>query len=87
MDTYTTSQVARIIGIHPNTVRLYEQYGLVPKPNRRENGYRIFTRFHIEQFKLARIALGVEVLQNGIRKTAVNVIKTSSEGVLIKPLD
>ena len=25
MNTYTTSEVAKIIGIHPNTVRLYEE--------------------------------------------------------------
>ena len=27
MNTYQTTEVANIIGIHPNTVRLYEQLG------------------------------------------------------------
>ena len=26
MNTYTTSEVAKIIGIHPNTVRMYEEW-------------------------------------------------------------
>jgi DNA-binding transcriptional MerR regulator len=80
MKTYQTSAVAKIIGIHPNTVRLYEKYKLIPKPQRRKNGYRIFTDFHVEQLRLARIALKIEVLQNGLRKTAIDIIKISASG-------
>jgi len=80
MNIYRTSEVARIIGIHPNTVRLYEKLELIPKPERRQNGYRIFTDFHLAQFRLARTALKVEVLQNGLRKKAINIIKTSATG-------
>lgn len=78
--TYHTSEIAKLIGIHPNTVRLYEELGLIPKPNRHLNGYRIFTDIHVAQFKLARLALQIEVLQNGLRKQVVEIIKTSSAG-------
>lgn len=57
MNTYKTSEIAHSIGIHPNTVRLYEELELIPKPERKENGYRIFTDFHMEQIKFVRIAL------------------------------
>lgn len=80
MNTYTTSEIAHFIGIHPNTVRLYEELELIPKPERKENGYRIFKDFHIEQIKFARTALKVEVLQNGLRKQAIAIIKTSAIG-------
>lgn len=80
MNTYRTAQVADIIGIHPNTVRLYEELGLIPKPERKPNGYRIFTDFHIEQFRLARLALQVEVLQNGLRKKILQAVKASAVG-------
>ena len=80
MNTYKTAEVAAIIGIHPNTVRLYEELELIPKPERRPNGYRIFTDFHIEQFRLARLAFEVEVLQNGLRKKIVQMVKTSATG-------
>lgn len=80
MNQYKTIDVARIIGIHVNTVRLYEKCGLIPKPKRLDNGYRIFTDLHIEQFRLARAALQVEVLQNGLRKQAVQIIKASAAG-------
>ncbi len=79
MKTYRTSEIAHIIGIHPNTVRLYEELELIPKPERRPNGYRVYTDLHLEQFRLARIALKVEVLQNGLRKKAIEIIKTSAK--------
>ncbi|MGN1027040.1 MAG: MerR family transcriptional regulator [Faecousia sp.] len=80
MATYKTAEVAAIIGIHPNTVRLYEELQLIPKPKRLSNGYRVFTDFHIEQCRLVRIAFQVEVLQNGLRKKIVKMIKASAAG-------
>ncbi|MGN0448182.1 MAG: MerR family transcriptional regulator [Acutalibacteraceae bacterium] len=79
MSVYKTSQIAEIIGIHPNTVRLYEKLGLITKPERLPNGYRVFTDFHIEQCRLVRIAFRVEVLQNGLRKKIIKVIKASAD--------
>ena len=78
MNIYTTTEVARIIGIHPNTVRMYEEWGLIPLAERKSNGYRVFTDFHIEQLRLARIAFQIEVLQNGLRKKVVEIIKLSA---------
>ena len=78
MNTYTTTEVAKIIGIHPNTVRMYEEWGLIPLAERKANGYRVFTDYHIEQLRLARIAFQIEVLQNGLRKKVVEIIKLSA---------
>lgn len=80
MNAFKTCEVAKIMGVHVNTVRLYEKCRLIPKTERKSNGYRIFTDLHIEQFRLARAALKVEVLQNGLRKQAVNIIKISALG-------
>ncbi len=78
MGTYKTAEIAKRIGIHPNTVRLYEKLELIPKPERKTNGYREFTNFHMEQFRFARTALKIEVLQNGLRKKAIEIIKISA---------
>lgn len=80
MKTYKTSEVASLTGIHPNTVRLYEEWNLIPKPARKENGYRVYTDFHIEQIRLARLAFQIEVVQNGLRKKIVQMVKTSAAG-------
>lgn len=79
MNTYMTTEVAKIIGVHPNTVRMYEKWGVIPLAERKPNGYRIFTDFHIEQLRLARIAFQIEVLQNGLRKKVVETIKLSAK--------
>ena len=47
MNTYRTVDLARMFGIHVNTVRLYERYGLIPKAERTQSGYRIFTELHV----------------------------------------
>lgn len=86
MNTYKTAEVAAVIGVHPNTVRLYEEWEMIPTPRRQPNGYRIFTDFHIEQFKLARLAFQIEVLQNGLRKKMIQMVKTSAIGDFDKAL-
>jgi len=54
---YTTKQIADLSGVHPNTVRLYEEWGFISKAERKPNGYRAFTDKHLWEMKLARIAL------------------------------
>lgn len=80
MKTYRTSEVAREMGVHPNTVRLYESLGLIPPPRRAPNGYRIFTDYHLALFALARTAFQIEVLQNGLRKKIVDMVKVAASG-------
>ena len=86
-NTYTTSDVEKIIGIHPNTVRLYEEWGFISKVERKENGYRIFTDLHIDQFKLARNIFKIEIIQNGLRKQAIEIAKTSAKCDFYKAID
>ncbi|HEX2986598.1 MAG TPA: MerR family transcriptional regulator [Chloroflexota bacterium] len=53
----TTAQVAAAVGVHPNTVRLYEAWGFLPPIPRGPNGYRRFTEAHLDLMRLARTAL------------------------------
>lgn len=78
MKTYRTNEIAQRIGVHPNTVRFYEEAGLITPPVRRENGYRVFTVLHLHQLELVRLALRAEVLQNGLRKKAIEVLRLSA---------
>lgn len=72
--TYTTSQIARIAGVHPNTVRLYERIGFITAPERRPNGYRAFTELHVSQVRFVRAALKVELVHNGLRREVLAII-------------
>ncbi len=76
--TFTTSEIAKRMGVHPNTVRLYEDLLLIPKADRKENGYRVFTDLHLDQFQLARTALQIEVMQNGLRKKILKAVKKAA---------
>ena len=79
MKKYRTSEVAQMMGIHPNTVRFYEKWGLITKPVREENGYRVFTDLHLYQIQVARLGFEIEILQNGLRKQIVDMIKTCAK--------
>lgn len=50
-----TSDIARLVGVHPNTVRLYEEKGYLPPVPRSKAGYRRFTTLHLEQMRLAHL--------------------------------
>lgn len=67
------------MGVHPNTVRRYEEWGLIQVPDRKPNGYRVFTDIHIDQFLLVRKAFLIEVLQAGLRKKIIEAIKYSAQ--------
>ena len=73
MTTYKTAAIAKLLNVHPNTVRLYEKWRLIPPAKRLPNGYRIFTDFHLAQGRLVRLAFQVEVLQNGLRKKIIQM--------------
>ncbi len=50
-----TSDLAKAVGIHPNTVRLYVEWGLLPPVKKSPSGYRLFTKQHLECLRLARM--------------------------------
>lgn len=52
-----TIDIARELGVHPNTIRLYEARGYLPEIPRGPNGYRQYTALHCEQARLVRMAL------------------------------
>ena len=80
MTTYKTAAIAKLLNVHPNTVRLYEKWRLIPPAKRLPNGYRIFTDFHLAQGRLVRLAFQVEVLQNGLRKKIIQMLHTAAAG-------
>lgn len=54
--TFKIGEVARRTDVNKETVRYYEQRELIPKPDRRRSGYRIFTQRHIDQIKFIKRA-------------------------------
>src|SRR5512136_2345896 len=52
-----TSDLAGAVGVHPNTVRLYEAWGFLPPIPRSPTGYRMFTEAHLDQMRLGHTIL------------------------------
>ena len=79
MTTYRTIDLARAAGLHPNTIRFYEEVGFLTKPKRAPNHYRVYTDLQLEQVKFIRLALRAEVLQGGLRKQVIRILHLSAD--------
>lgn len=80
--TFHTSQVAHAAGVHPNTVRLYEAWGFLPPIPRAPNGYRIYTQEHVDQMRMARLAIHGEWPGHKIKASAVGIVRIAALGDL-----
>jgi|GEM_PF-352850 MerR family mercuric resistance operon transcriptional regulator len=54
--TYKIGEIASRANVNKETVRYYEKRELLPKPDRRRSGYRIFTQRHIDQIRFIKRA-------------------------------
>lgn len=75
-----TSDIAKAFGLHPNTIRLYEAWNLLPAVPRSPAGYRLFTQIHLDQVKLIRLVFKCTMFGKGIKSMAYQTIHLSAEG-------
>lgn len=54
-----TGEVARLSGVSPDTIRLYERRGLLARPRRTDGGYRQYPAAAVERVRLVRRALAL----------------------------
>ncbi len=78
----STAKIAKAVGCHPNTVRLYEQWGLIAPVPRSSSGYRLYTEMHLYQMRLARTALHGPYPGPNIHHSAYQVIYKAASGDL-----
>lgn len=79
---FYTSEIAKAVAVHPNTVRLYEEWGYLPPVPRTPSGYRKFSEVHLDQMKLIRLAMNFTWMGGKIRSTAYEMINCGAEGDL-----
>ena len=75
-----TSDLAGALGVHANTIRLYETLGYMPPIPRGANGYRIYGAVHLEQARLIRLALQWPYI--GAKAQLVELVKCAAAGDL-----
>ncbi|OCS89182.1 MerR family transcriptional regulator [Caryophanon latum] len=72
-----TKEIAETVGVHVNTVRLYEELGYIAPVPRLANGYRHYHDLHMQQMRIARLAFEHEFIQHNLRKMATDIVKKS----------
>jgi DNA-binding transcriptional MerR regulator len=80
-----TSDIAKIVGVHVNTVRLYENKGFLSPVPRSKSGYRLFTPLHLEQMRLAHQALSWPYL--GGQQVVIDLVKCAADGDFSKAME
>ncbi len=75
--TYRTSDLARAVGIHPNTVMRYIDWGLIPPVERTPAGYRIYTQRHLDCLRLARLVYSSYYPGKALRASATGMIESA----------
>lgn len=75
-----TSTIAKELGVHVNTIRLYEEWGYLPPIPRGENGYRQYTQMHFEQARLAHLTVRWPYV--GDKTLLINLVKNAAIGDL-----
>jgi DNA-binding transcriptional MerR regulator len=82
MDYLSTSQLARAVGIHPNTVRRYVDRGFLPPVQRSPSGYRRFTERHLDCLRLTRQVFCNQFPGKAIYHSGIQIIQVTVSGDL-----
>lgn len=82
MNYLRTSQLAKAVGVHPNTVRRYVQRGFLPPVQRSPAGYRRFTERHLDCLRLARQVFSNQFPGKAIYGSGLDIIRTTVSGDL-----
>lgn len=92
MSGLTIGQVAKHVGISRDAIRMYEQQRLIEKPERANNGYRIYSKTVIARLHFIQKAktMGFSLNEIGellaIKRTAVNTceqVRAEAEAKLV----
>src|ERR671913_1129218 len=82
MGHLSTSRLAKAVGVHPNTVRRYEQRGFLPPAQRSPSGYRRFTERHLDCLRLTRLVFSNLFPGRAIYHSGLQLIYVTAGGDL-----
>jgi DNA-binding transcriptional MerR regulator len=77
-----TSDLARAVGVHPNTVRRYVDRGLLPPVEYSPSGYRRFTPRHLDCLRVAWLVYSGPYAGKAIHQLGVSIIQSTVSGDL-----
>lgn len=78
-NTYSISEVSKMVGMHPNTIRLYEEVKYISGVHRLENNYRLYQQKHIMQLELIQTAFKNRVLSKKVMDKIKDILLCSGQ--------
>ena len=87
MSYLRTSDLAKAVGAHPNTVRRYVDRGILPPVERSPSGYRRFTQRHLDCMRVARQVYCNQYLGTAIFQSGVRIVQATVRGDLRSALE
>lgn len=75
MNYLRTSDLAKAVGVHPDTVRRYVDRGLLPPVERNPSRYRRFTQRHLDCLRLACLVYGSQYPGKAIHQSGIRIIQ------------
>lgn len=82
-----TSDLARAVGVHPNTVRRYVDRGLLPPVERSPSGYRRFTPHHLDCLRLAHEVYSFPLPGLALHQARMRILPPAIAGDLASALE
>jgi hypothetical protein len=82
MSYLRTSDLARAVGVHPNTVRRYADRGTLPPVERSPAGYRRFTQRHLDCLRLAHRVYTQPYAGKAIYHSGIRILQAAVSGDL-----
>ncbi len=82
-----TSDLAKAVDVHPNTVRRYVDRGILPPVEYSLSGYRRFTQRHLDCLRLARQVYGNQYPGKAIYQSGIRIIQATVSGDLAGALE
>ena len=73
-----TSDIAKVVGCHPNTVRLYLDWAYLPAVERSGSNYRLFTENHLDYMQLAWMVFQGPFPGSTIRRSGRNLVRQAA---------
>lgn len=61
-------EISEKSGIPVETIRYYEKIGLLPAPERQDNGYRAYRQAHLDRLLFIKRCRGLDMAQDEIRQ-------------------
>lgn len=82
-----TSDLAKAVGVHPNTVRRYVDKGRLPPVEYSPSGYRRFTSRHLDCLRLAWLVYRGPYAGKGIYLLGVRIVQATVNGDMAGALE